>query len=412
MVEINGQRLLSSLHDIRVFGKCGNGVVRQSLSEVDLEAREWLVKQLEDAGLEAGIDGVGTVFGRSPWPGKAVLLGSHTDTQPRGGWLDGTMGVMYGLEIARSFAEDPSLSQCAVDVASWIDEEGRFYQMLGSRSFVGELPADAVSSTTDQDGMRLSDVLQCTGLEQRPRARIEEGRYLGYLEAHIEQGPYLEEWGKKVGLVTGIVGIRDHIVTATGEANHAGTTPMAYRKDAGAALLAFAASATNLLRSNAGSATVWNIGSIKFEPGAPAIIPGRAEMILEIRDPEDSKLDELATALARLASEQTGPVTIEFAPQADHVFPAKMDSTLLDHLAAAAEENAPGLWVTMPSAAGHDAQVIAPYLPTAMLFVPSIGGISHDLREDTAESDIVLGCQILASAVERIFRQARNPDAE
>lgn len=412
MVKISGQRLLSSLHEIRDFGRCGNGVVRQSLSDVDLESRRWLVRQLEDAGLETAIDGVGTVFGRSRRPGKAVLLGSHTDTQPRGGWLDGTMGVMYGLEIARSFAEVSPLSQCAIDVASWIDEEGRFFQMLGSQSFVGALAQDAVASAVDTDGVRLCDALTNAGLAERPRARLEDGRYLGYLEAHIEQGLYLEEWGKKIGLVTAIVGLRDYMVTATGEANHAGTTPMAYRKDAGAALLAFAESAVAILRLNAGPAAVWNIGWIKFEPGAPAIIPGRAKLILEMRDPEESKLDELAAAVAALADDCPGPVTIEFSPKSDHVSAAKMDACLLEHLAAAAEETAPDRWVCMPSAAGHDAQVIAAHVPTAMLFVPSIGGISHDLREDTDESDIVLGCQTLASAVERIFRQAISSEAE
>jgi N-carbamoyl-L-amino-acid hydrolase len=406
MVAIDGERLVSSLHEIRDFGRFGNGVVRRSLSQVDLDSREWLVRQLEDAGLEAGIDGIGTVFGRSQRPGRAILLGSHTDTEPRGGWLDGTLGVMYGLEIARSFAEDASLSDCAIDVASWIDEEGRFFLMLGSQSFVGALAPDMVEAAVDTDGVRLSDALADAGLAERPWVKLEVGRYLGYLEAHIEQGPYLEEWGKRIGVVTGIVGLRDYMVTVTGEANHAGTTPMAYRKDAGAVLISFAEATNALLRLKAGPATVWNIGWINFEPGSPATIPGRAQLILQLRDPEESKLDELATAVDALARERSGPVTIEFASQPDHGSAAKMDPSLVEHLAAAAEETAPENWVRMPSAAGHDAQVIAPHLPTAMLFVPSIGGISHDLREDTDESDIVLGCQTLASAAERVFRDA------
>jgi N-carbamoyl-L-amino-acid hydrolase len=412
MVKISGERLLSSLHEIRDFGRVGSGVVRRSLSRADLDSREWLVRQLEDAGLEADIDGIGTVFGRSHRPGKAILLGSHTDTQPRGGWLDGTMGVMYGLEIARSFAEDATLVDCAVDVASWIDEEGRFFQMLGSQSFVGALAPDAVATAVDTDGVRLSDALTDAGLAERPRVKLEDGRYLGYLEAHIEQGPYLEEWSKKIGVVTGIVGLRDYMVTVTGEANHAGTTPMAYRKDAGATIIAFAESAGALLRSNAGPATVWTIGWINFEPGSPSTIPGRAQLILQMRDPEESKLDELATAVGALARdrERSDHVTIEFTPQPDHVSAAKMDPGLVEHIAAAAEEMAPEIWVRMPSAAGHDAQVIARHMPTAMLFVPSIGGISHDLREDTDESDIVLGCQTLASAVERVFQHEAASD--
>lgn len=411
MVKINGQRLLSSLHEIRDFGRFGDGVVRQSLSPADIESRQWLARQFEEAGLEAVIDGLGSVFGRSRQSGKAILLGSHTDTQPRGGWLDGTMGVMYGLEIARSFAEHPSLSHCAIDVASWIDEEGRFFQMLGSQSFVGALEPDAVATAVDTEGVRLTDVLKDTGLAERSRVTLEVGRYLAYLEAHIEQGPFLEEWGKKIGVVTGIVGLRDYLVTVTGEANHAGTTPMAYRKDAGAALITFAEAAGALLRSKAGPATVWTIGWINFEPGSSSTIPGRAQLILQMRDPEDSKLDELAEAVEGLAQERSGPVPIDFSPQSDHVAAAKMDDELVDHLGAAAEEVAPGDWTCMASAAGHDAQILASHVPTAMLFVPSIGGISHDLREDTSESDIVLGCQTLASAVKRIFQDDKTPQS-
>ena len=138
MPNINPDRLLSDLRELRQFGACGNGVVRQSLSPIDIASRRWLVQKLKEAGLEASIDGIGTVFGRSRAGGKALLIGSHTDTQPTGGWLDGAMGVIYGLEIARAFGETPQTRDLAVDVASWIDEEGTFASFVGSRSFVGE----------------------------------------------------------------------------------------------------------------------------------------------------------------------------------------------------------------------------------------------------------------------------------
>src|SRR5215469_3139868 len=152
---INPERLLADLKALRQFGAHGHGVVRLALSPVDIEARRWLLSRMTEAGLDARIDGVGNVFGRSRKPGPALVIGSHTDTQPTGGWLDGAMGVIYGLEIVRAFAEHDATRHLAVDVASWIDEEGTFSGLLGSRSFVGEPVDDAIRDATNRQGERL-----------------------------------------------------------------------------------------------------------------------------------------------------------------------------------------------------------------------------------------------------------------
>ena len=398
-VRINPDRLLGDLHRLRSFGAYGHGVVRQSLTPIDMDSRRWLCERLREAGLEARIDGVGTVFGRSPKPGRALLIGSHTDTQPEGGWLDGAMGVIYGLEVTRALAECADTRDLPVDVASWIDEEGRFFGCLGSHAFCGELSESAYDAT-DTEGMTLRDALREAGLEGTAIERGEPGRYVGYAEAHIEQGPWLEHEGKRIGVVTGIVGSRNLTVSVAGQQNHAGTTPMALRRDAGHALVEFAHRVYETFPEHAGERSVWTIGWMHLHPGFESIVPGSAEMNLQFRDQDVAVLDRLeghAHALAAEANRQgRAAVTVERARPPS--IPALMDDGLRGHIEAAAERHAPGHWVLMPSAAVHDAQVLARHMPASMMFVPSIGGISHAFEEDTAEEDLVLGCQVFASA--------------
>ncbi len=408
VAEINPERLLNDLRRLRGFGATGPGVVRLALSPVDIEARRWLVARMSDAGLDAAIDGVGTVFGRSRRSGPAIVIGSHSDTQPSGGWLDGAMGVIFGLEIARAFGESRGERDMAIDVASWIDEEGTFSGYLGSRSFCGQNVQAAIESARNREGMKLGEALRAAGIFGRPLARLEPGRHCAYLEPHIEQGGRLETAGKRIGVVTGIVGIHEMKVTFHGQRNHAGTTPMAIRNDAGAALLAFARRLDEAFRRLAGPETVWNIGRIELDPGSPSVVPGRAEMLFQFRDPDAARLARLSDRLAGLVrtADETGPARVSLETFDAAVPPVAMDPKLQAHIAAAAEQHAPGGWMRLPSGAGHDAQIIAAHLPAAMLFVPSIGGVSHDFSEDTSEADIVLGCQVAASAAASILHAA------
>ena len=405
MPQINADRLLGDLEALREFGRRGTGVVRQALSPIDMQSRHWLVERMTDAGLDASIDGLGTIIGRSRNPGKALLIGSHTDTQPTGGWLDGAMGVMYGLEIARALAESDDTRGLALDVASWIDEEGAFIGLMGSKAFCGVLDDDAFDRAVNSSGQTLRAALRGAGLEGRARAALDPARYAGYMEAHIEQGPYLEEEGKRIGVVTSIVGIRDHRITFEGDQNHAGTTPMPRRKDAGRALTDFASTVHEKFPEHVGPKSVWTIGEIHLEPGASSIVPGRAWMTLQFRDGEESRLDRLTELVHELVegADARGPVRVRIEADTEWSVGAQMDEEFQAHLQAAAETHAPGGWMHMPSAAGHDAQVLAKRLPSAMLFVPSIGGISHAFEEDTSEADLVLGCQVFADAAASIL---------
>lgn len=406
MPRINGDRLLADLRRIADFGRYQSGVHRPHLSPQDVESRHWLAERMKEAGLDPVIDGVGNVIGRSTRSGPRLLLGSHTDTQPRGGWLDGVMGVIYGLEVARAMAEDPDTRHLAVDVASWADEEGHWGSMIGSKSFIGRLgEADIDAARQRDDGSTLRDALAAAGLADVPRVQLEDGRYRAYLEAHIEQGGVLEATGKRIGVVTAIVGIFAFRIVFSGIQNHAGTTPMPIRKDAGVAMVRLAVAIHDTFPALVGPRSVWTIGRMSIEPGAAAIIPGRAEMVLQFRDADLAILQRLEAAATELVAEANarGPCSIEMT-NLSRTMPAPMDERLLDAIDAAAETHAPGAHMRMPSGAGHDAQILAQRLPSAMMFVPSIGGISHHFTENTADEDIMLGCQVFADAAAKILK--------
>lgn len=390
MIQINPQRLIGDLRKLATFGSVGTGVDRPAYSKADIDARRWLEGRMREAGLDAAIDRYGNVYGRSPGAARTVLIGSHTDSVPKGGWLDGALGVIYGLEIARACIE--ARAGAAVDVVSFEEEEGRYMPLLGANSFCG-LTVGTLSPA-------LREALAASGFGGEP-ARLDKARHIAYLEAHIEQGPKLEAAKKRIGVVTGIVGIRRCRITARGQADHAGTTPMAMRKDAGATLLQLAARILETFPTLGAADTVWNIGVVQVEPGAANVVPALATMVVEFRDLDASVLERMLAGLReRVTAAGRGPVEVAMEVFAS-IEPAPMDKRLAAAIeqASQAEGEAP---LTMPSGAGHDAMVLSRVVPSAMLFIPSIGGRSHDIAEDTSEDDIVLGCRVLARAVESI----------
>jgi N-carbamoyl-L-amino-acid hydrolase len=406
MPKINGERLLADLRRIAEFGRYETGVHRPHLSPQDVESRHWLAGRMKEAGLEPVIDGIGTVIGKSPKTGPRLLMGSHTDTQPRGGWLDGVMGVIYGLEVARALAEDPETAHLAVDVASWADEEGHWGQMTGSRSFIGIFSeADIDKARHRDEGTPMREALKAAGLDKTPREHLEEGRYRGYLEAHIEQGGLLEASDKRIGIVTAIVGIMAFRLTFSGIQNHAGTTPMPIRKDAGVAMMRLYNDVMDKFPTVSGPRSVWTVGKMSIEPGAPAIVPGKAEMILQFRDADTKVLQAFEAKLMEIvaAHQKKGPCTVECV-NLSRTQPLLMDERFLEAIEESAVAHAPEKHVRMPSGAGHDAQVIGLKIPAAMMFVPSIGGISHHFTENTDDADIVLGCQVFADAAAKILK--------
>ena len=396
-VSIDGARLLADLYKLRGFGTYKSGVHRPTYSAVDMQSREWIADRMRDAGLRPEIDGIGNIIGRGEGDGPRVLLGSHSDTQPQAGWLDGALGVMYGLEVARAVGR-------GVDVVSWADEEGHWASFPGSRSFIGDFSeSDIDVSRNRYENLSLREGLAVAGLTGRPRARVEPERYRCYIEAHIEQGDELDSLGKKIGVVSSIVAIWQYKINFTGVQNHAGTTRMAIRRDAGLAAAKLAVAIDKRFPEICAARSVWTVGRITLDPGAGSIIPGGAEMVFQFRDVDMAVLARMEAALEDLVAEANqGPCAVVLTTMSKSI-PSLMADDLQAALARAAERHAPGLWQTMPSGAGHDAQFLARVMPAAMLFVPSIGGISHHWTEDTADADIVLGCQVMASAVAEIL---------
>jgi beta-ureidopropionase / N-carbamoyl-L-amino-acid hydrolase len=408
MPSISPERLLADLRTLRSIGAQGPGVVRPAFSATDMEARRWLEGRYEEAGLEATIDGVGNVLGRSRQPGKAVLIGSHSDTQPTGGWLDGALGVIYALEVVRALAAEDATRALAVDAVSFQDEESRFIGCLGSRSLIGALTPELEQGAVDRDGVNLADALREAGIADAPRQRLAPERYAGFLEAHIEQGPHLEDSGQRIGVVSGIVGLRGMRFVFRGQQNHAGTTMMARRRDAATALYELAHRINQEFPKVAAERSVWTMGRARIEPNATSIVPGYAELDLQFRDASEAPLDAFEAIVEGLVAEMNarGGVRIEATRARAPIAPTRMDERLQQHIAAAAERHAPGKWQRMPSGAFHDAGIVSACIPSAMLFIPSIGGISHDFAEDSRDEDIVLGCRVLADAAASILAAA------
>jgi N-carbamoyl-L-amino-acid hydrolase len=408
MLEINADRLLADLYDLRKIGAYKTGVHRPTLSEDDIRSRHWLVDRLKAFGHDAEIDGIANVIGRAPGSGPHILAGSHIETQNQAGWLDGALGVLYALEAARAVAESGAYGGHGVDVIAFADEEGHFSDMPGSNSWVGQLTEETIDQAVDRThGMPLREALAKAGLSGKPRRQMERDRYLCFLEAHIEQGGWLEANDLTIGVVTSIVGSWQYKIIIEGQQNHAGTTMMTMRRDAGVAATRLLQAIEREFPKIAAELSVWTAGRITLEPGAPAIVPGRAEILFQFRDADQAVLDRMHAKLDELigAEDRDGPCDVRLEV-VSITRPALMDEDLKAAFSRAAEQVCPGRHTLMPSGAGHDARTLAPYMPCAMLFVPSINGVSHHWSEDTSDADIVAGARVFGRAVGELLAAA------
>lgn len=389
---INPTRFLADLHALRSFGAQGTGVIRPAYSVPDLAARDWLAARMAEAGLSVHWDAMGNLFGLAPGP--SLLLGSHSDTQPTGGWLDGALGVIAALEVARASRETGGP---AISVVSFQDEEGRFGGTTGSAVWSGLLPLAEADTAEDTDGIRLAEARQ--GLGSRVGPDVDPAQFTGFVELHIEQGPTLDSAGEQIGVVTDIVGYREVMVTLSGQQNHAGTTPMPLRRDAFQGLAAFNARLNDRLRNVVTPQSVWTIGHVAVAPNASSIVPGQVRFSMQWRDGDAGRLARMQAVIDETLHEVAREMGLGLEVGAlIGLEPVAMDAALRARLETAAEAVAPGRWRRMPSGALHDATNVARLMPVAMLFVPSIGGISHAFEEDTAEADLVAGLRVLALA--------------
>lgn len=397
-MQVNAARFLNDLHTLRTFGASGvgKGVVRPAYSEADIAARVWLSEQIEKAGLTAHFDPMGNVFGLADGP--SILLGSHTDTQPQGGWLDGALGVIAALEVARAAQETDGPK---VSIVSFQDEEGRFGVTTGSAVWSGALALKDADELTDTAGTPLGGARQ--SMAHLADGFVDPKLFSSYIELHIEQGPWLDQAGESVAVVSEIVGIRDMRITLRGQQNHAGTTPMHLRRDAFQGLSLFNQKINDRFRNVVTPQTVWTIGDVRVSPDASSIVPGQVVFSMQWRDSDPARLVQMESIIRETIEEicREGGLDAEFGGLMG-LEPVKMAAPLRAALEESAEELCAGKWRILPSGALHDATNIAALMPVAMLFTASINGISHAFEEDTDEQDLVAGLRVLASAVSRL----------
>jgi len=405
MIPVDPERCIADLEALAEFGRCGTGVNRRALTPEDCASRAWLLERMQEAGLEARIDGIGSVIGKTPGASRYIIIASHSDTVPQGGWLDGAMGVVYGLEIARALVESGRRSDIGVKVISFSDEEGRFVGILGSSVYAGLKRFEDLAGLRADDGTGFLEALEAAGYAGQPVGAFTPGEDIAYLEAHIEQGPVLEARGCRIGAVTEIVGVERAVVDFHGQADHAGTTPMAMRKDAAAALYELAVRFAEHCRSAGSESTVWNLGKATLAPGAYNVVAREASLHFEYRDASAAVLQRIRERLPELAATAARRYNCEHEVLPGiATTPAVMDAALVSRIEAAAREREASC-MRMPSGAGHDAMLFAERIPTAMLFIPSIGGRSHDVAEDSDRGDIALGLEVSSTFIDGLIRE-------
>src|SRR6202521_3706518 len=330
MPEIKPERLLSDLRTLETFGAYQSGVHRPTLSAPHVAARQWFVNRMLEAGLVAGIDAIANILGKSPAAGRKVLSGSHLESQNHAGWLDGALGCVYALEAARALSEDPATAQLGVDVVVFCDEEGHFGGFLGSRSFLGLVEEREIDAACDiTTGVPMRAALEAAGLAGRPRHLVDPSRYAAFLEAHIEQGDTLESANLRIGVVTAIVAIWQYRFTVIGEQNHAGTTSMARRRDAGLELVRLLSAIDQRFPQICARRTVWTTGRVDLHPGAKSIIPGRAEALFQLRDDDPDVLGRLEREIHALVQQANAIGRCELAVERlSASTPSRMDESL------------------------------------------------------------------------------------
>lgn len=396
-LRVNGTRVNTHLKQLSEFGKNPQGgVSRVAYSEADRHGREYTMGLMRAAQLTVSVDLAGNIWGRRPGSDatlKPIVFGSHIDSVPEGGNYDGDVGVLGSIEVAQTLAEAGVTTRHPLEVVVWQNEEGGLW---GSHAVTGPVTAQELAQVA-WSGKSIRDGIAFLGGDptKLDSVRRRQGDIAGYLELHIEQGGTLDREKVAIGIVEGIVGIARWRVTAEGFANHAGTTEMAGRRDALLAAARLIEAVNRIVTSRPGR-QVGTVGRIQAFPGAANVIPGRVEFSIEVRDLDASKIDLLGTEIREEATRigTLNGTTFSFIVDSAPHKPALSHPALRAHIAAAARQL--GLTTkVMPSGAGHDAQNAALIGPMAMIFVPSVGGISHSPREFTTPEDVVNGTNVL-----------------
>lgn len=413
-LEVDGDRLLSRLEDLAQVGATPvGGCARLALTDADRQGRDLVTMWMRDAGLEVAVDVIGNVIATRPGreAGPPVMCGSHIDTVATGGRYDGNLGVLAGLEVLESLNDAGARTRRPIAVAFFTDEEGSRFapDMLGSLVYAGGMAVEVAHDIIAIDGARLGDELERIG-------------YLGslpcpgraphaFVELHIEQGPVLDRAGEVIGAVTGVQGISWQELTISGQANHAGTTPMAYRHDAGY-VAAEVASYVRRMVGDLGGAQVGTVGRFKLTPDLVNVVAEQALMTVDLRNTDELTLEraekQLAEHVAQVAAAEGAQVSQRQLARFEPVAFDPRVVSLVSSVAAAHGYTARRL----PAGAGHDAQMLSRLCPSGMIFVPSVGGVSHNPAEHTQPGHLVAGANILLQVLLCLSEQDEVPPVE
>ncbi|KWF72379.1 Zn-dependent hydrolase [Burkholderia multivorans] len=400
MVRVNQQRLWDSLMEMATIGATARGgSCRLALSDDEVRGRRRFIAWCEAAGCKIRIDPIGNLFARRPGTepdAPAVMCGSHLDTQPLGGRFDGVYGVLAGLEAIRTLNEHGIATRHPIDVVAWTNEEGSRFTpgMMGSAVYAGKLDLDdALARPCMHTGVRLGDELERTGFAGTARERQMPK---AYFEAHIEQGPVLENAGVPIGVVTGVQGIVELDVTVTGFESHAGTTPMSVRKDAMGVAAAMIAAIVEHGHGFDADARV-TVGHLACQPNSPSTIPGQVRFSVDVRHPSRSALQRLVADIGAICTQRIAlrgtHVDVQLIAEYD---PIAFDAACIERVRQATI--AAGYpYLEMFSGAGHDAVNLSYVAPSAMVFVPCKAGLSHNEAEDADPVHLAQGASVLAN---------------
>ncbi len=396
-LRINRQRLINRLERLGEIGALpGGGCCRLALTEEDRQGRELVIGWMHELGLQVSSDAMGNVFGLRPGTedGPPVMTGSHIDTVRTGGIYDGNLGVLGGLEVIETLNEAGIVTRRPLCVAFFTNEEGARFapDMMGSLVYVGGMSLEDARATQGIDDQSVGDCLDAIGAGGE--APVGKPDVHAFVEVHIEQGPVLEESGITIGAVEKVQGISWQEFSFTGISNHAGTTPMRLRHDAGHAAMATGAFVRDLV-NRIGGDQVGTVGAFDIKPNLVNVVANHARFTVDLRNTDNSRLkqaeQELQAFVERLAEREGIEVEHRTLARFD---PVPFDPGMVDRVEAAAQALGHSV-MRMPSGAGHDAQMLARVCPTSMIFVPSVDGVSHNINEFTAPEDLEAGTNVL-----------------
>lgn len=411
LITINAKRLRQDIDALSKIGRGEDqGIYRIAFSDADMEARNWLKQRITNAGLETYQDGAANLHARLSWREdiSSVMTGSHIDSVPGGGHLDGALGVLAGLECLRRIKELNLTTKRPLESVAFSDEEGRFGGIFGSSAICGQLTPESIHAAHDLDGITLTEAMAKQGLHSMDAlsATRQQESIHAFVELHIEQGPILEKQKLHLGAVDAVAGLFKWNVKLSGAAAHAGATPMDMRQDAFQGLAEFSMELNRIIEEHGSPRSVATIGRVELSPGAANVVPNLAEFSLDVRDTDTETLQALGDAMRRALSSIARRCQLMFEFEVlSEIEPVKCNSRIIQMIERSSRSQ--GINTTrMASGAAHDTQIMASIAPAGLIFIPSKGGRSHSPAEWSDWQDIENGANVLLNTLYQLANES------